>query len=230
MANYDRILVFGAHHDDELTMACTMANFVAEGTQVYVCIMTDGCEGYPRPEMKDTIAEVRSREADACDQVIGITKRFKLNSPDMALVNDKETLLKCVQIIREVKPDAIFTHGPHDNHRDHLNTHAITVQARWHAGQPVAADMGPSWTTPHLYYYKGLLDRSLPCIQLDVTATAEKRPEALATQVSQHTLFRRTKEDFLADAERIKRDRPRTTDTFWIAPKNQFSGLLPKGL
>ncbi len=230
MPHYDRILVFGAHHDDELTMACTMAKLAQEGTEVYVCIMTDGCEGYPRPEMRDTIVETRSREADEADKVLGVTRRFKLNSPDMALVNDKETLLKCVGIVRKVRPDAIFTHGPHDNHRDHLNTHANTVEARWHAGQPVAASLGESWKTPHLYFYKGLLDQSLPSIQLDVTDTGEKRAEALATQVSQHTLFRRTRADFLADAERIKRDRPRTVETFWIAPKNVFNALLPTDL
>lgn len=229
MSQYERVLVFGAHPDDELAMACTMAKLAAEGTQVYVCIMTNGCEGYPRPEMKDTIVATRRQEADACDRVLGIKGRFRPESPDMGLVNDKDTLLKCVEIIRQVRPDAVFTHGPDERHRDHLNTHLISVEACWHAGEPVAAELGPSWTTPHLYYYKGVSGLR-PSIRIDVTQTAEKRPEAMATQVSQHTLFRRTAADFQAQAESLRAHRPQTVESFWIAERVLLKGFLPKGL
>ena len=229
MQPYERILVFGAHPDDELTMAGVMAKLADQGVEVYVCIMTDGCEGYPRPEMKDTIVQMRRQEADDCDKVIGITKRFRIESPDMALTDDKETLLKCIKIVREVKPDAVFTHGPHDRHRDHINTHVVSVQAHWHAGEPVAAALGPPWKTPHLYYYKGVREL-LPSIRIDVTAYAHKRPEALATQVSQHTLFHRTADEFLAQAEQMRKNPPQTFESFWIADRNVLGGFLPKGL
>lgn len=226
---YERVLVFGAHPDDELSMGCTMAKLAAEGAAVYVCVMTDGCEGYPRPDMKDRIVEMRREEADACDKVIGVTKRYRPESPDMALTNDKETLLTCVQIIREVRPNAIFTHGPYDRHRDHLNTHAISVEAWWHAGQPVAAECGPFWKTPHLYYHKGVQD-TRPQIQIDVTDFAEKRLEALASQVSQHTLFGRTADEFLAQAESIRKNRPKTVENFWIGERVVLNGFLPQDL
>lgn len=229
MSQYERVLVFGAHPDDELTMAGAMAKFAAEGTEVYICIMTDGREGYPRPEMKDTIVALRRKEADACDRVIGIKKRFRPESPDMGLVNDKETLLKCVEIIRQVRPDAIFTHGPNERHRDHLNTHLISVEACWHAGEPVAAELGSSWATPHLYYYKGVMGLR-PSIRIDVTQAADKRLDAMATQVSQHTLFRRTADEFHAQAESIRKHRPKTIESFWIAERVVLNGFLPKGL
>jgi LmbE family N-acetylglucosaminyl deacetylase len=180
--------------------------------------------------MRDQIVALRRVEAEEANKVIGIARRIHIGSPDLGLTNDKATLKKCIQAIREERPDALFTHGPDDNHRDHIATGAISIDARWHAGEPVVAELGTSWKTPHLYYYKGVSRRELPAVIVDVSATAHKRYEALATQVSQHTLFRRTKEDFLAEASRIKQSGARYTETFWLAERNQLADFLPRGL
>ncbi|MBD3182236.1 hypothetical protein GF312_08090 [Candidatus Poribacteria bacterium] len=225
--DYKTIMVFGAHADDEIRMACTMAKLSKAGVRVVVVTMTNGCEGYPRIDMKDKIVEMRQKEADECDKVLGIARRIILDMPDMGLTNDKETLQKCIKLIREERPEAVFTHGPIDRHRDHLNTHYISVEARWHAGEPVAAELGESWYPPHLYYYKGVIGNELPSIEIDVTDTGEKVAEALATQVSQHTLFQRTKEDFLAEVEQIRKNRPKRIDTFWITEKVKLKAFLP---
>lgn len=226
--DYKKVMVFGAHADDEIRMAGTIAKMSNAGVRVVVVTMTNGCEGYPRLDMKDEIVELRRQEADECNKVLGIMRREILDIPDMGLVNDKKTLQKCIKIIREERPDAVFTHGPVDRHRDHLNTHAISVEARWHAGEPVAAELGEPWYPPHLYYYKGVADNRLPSIVIDVTQTAEKRAEALATQVSQHTLFGRTKEEFLAEVETIRKNRPKRTEKFWIADKVTLNDFLPR--
>lgn len=228
--NYKRVIIFGAHADDEIRMAGTIAKMSNAGVRVVVVTMTNGCEGYPQPEMKDTIVEVRRQEAAECNKVLGIARREILDIPDMGLVNDKETLQKCIKIIREERPEAVFTHGPIDQHRDHLNTHAISVEARWHAGEPVAAELGKPWYPPHLYYYKGVVGNELPSIVIDVTQTAEKTAEALATQVSQHTLFGRTKEEFLAEVESIRKNRPKRTERFWITERVALNDFLPIGL
>ena len=226
--DYERVLVFGAHPDDEITMANAIAKMADRGVEVTVAIYTDGCEGYPDPSMADKIVEMRAAEQAECDKVLGIARRVRFGRPDMALVNDKQTFLDTIEVIRDVGPDAIFTHGPYDNHRDHLNTHAISVEARWQAGQPVAARLGEPWRTPHLYYYKAVID-PLPRIDWDVTGYAHKRPEALATQVSQHTLFGRTREDFLAEAKRIQEARPKSSVTFWVAEKERWKEFPPRG-
>lgn len=211
--DYDRVLVFGAHPDDEIRMAPAMARMAAEGVQVVAVIFTDGSEGYPRPEMRDTIVETRARETEACRRVLGIDRYINLGAPDMGLENTKTMLKNVIRVIREVRPQAVFTHGEKDRHRDHLTTHTLSLEAWWHAGEPVAAELGPSWRTPHLYYYKNTALEG-PVVEYDVTEYAHKLPEALATQVSQHTLFRRTREDFLAEAERIKANPPRTVHRF----------------
>ncbi|HOK56282.1 MAG TPA: PIG-L family deacetylase [bacterium] len=227
--NYKKVLIFGAHPDDEITMAGTIFKMANSGTKVVVITMTDGCEGYPVLEMKEKIVEIRKKEAKECDKILGISKRIFLDIPDMGLVNNKEILKKCIKIIREEKPDAIFTHGPEDNHRDHINTHFISVEARWHAGEPVSAEFGSPWYTPHLYYYKGIT-KGLPSVIIDVTDVAEKKYEALITQTSQFTVFRKNKEDFLSEIELIKKTRPKRTEQFWIADKVTIFDFLPRSI
>ncbi len=219
---FKRVLVFAAHADDELAMAGTIGKFVQEGTEVYIVLMTDGSEGYPEPDMKETIVETRKREAAACDEVLGTAERVFLDEPDMGLQHKKDVVLKCMREIRRFRPDAIFTQGGEDNHPDHRATHRITIDAQWQAGQPVCAELGEPWRTPIVYYYKGVSVR-MPRITIDVSETAYKRQEALATQVSQHTLFGTTREQFLARAEDLRRNPQKAQETFWIAECNSFN-------
>ncbi|MFW5867586.1 MAG: PIG-L deacetylase family protein, partial [Armatimonadota bacterium] len=122
--DYSRILVFGAHPDDELTMAPTMAMLAEHGVEVYICISTNGSEGYPRPEWKDEIVEMRARDMAEADEIIGTTERLFIGADDMGLTNDKQTFKEFIRVVRQVRPDVVFTHGPHDMHRHHPNTHA----------------------------------------------------------------------------------------------------------
>ncbi len=224
--DYERILVFGAHADDEFPMAGTMAKLADQGVGVYLVTMTNGNEGYPKPEWRDTIVETRRKEAAEADKVLGVARRWILDVEDMALSLTKATLKECIRIVREARPHAVFTHGPNDRHGDHLATHTVSVQATWHAGEPVAAELGPPWRTPHVYYYKSCT-LPLPTVVFDITGYAHKFAEARATQVSQHTLFRRTKRQFLADAARIKRQRPAASERFWIVESNVLPDFLP---
>ena len=215
--DYKRVMVFGAHPDDELGMGPAMARMASEGIEVTVVVFTDGCEGYPAPELKDTIVELRARESAAAQEVLGVHKYINLAAPDMGLVNSKEMLKKVIKIIREVKPQAIFTQGERDRHRDHIATNQLSVEAFWHAGQPVSTHLGAPWKTPHLFYYKNT-DLSGPVVQYDVTEFAHKRFEAAATQESQHVLFGRTRDSFLQEAGRIKAKPPHTVVRFIIHP------------
>jgi LmbE family N-acetylglucosaminyl deacetylase len=224
--HYQRIMVFGAHQDDELVMAAGMAKMAAAGTHVVVVIMTNGCEGYPKPEMKDTIVALRAQEAEEVRRVLGVARYVNLGAPDMGLVNNKENLRKVISIIREARPEAIFTHGERERHRDHIATRDLSIEAAWHAGEPVCAELGAPWRTPHLYYYKNTALEG-PAVLFDVTEFAHKHAEALATQVSQHTLFNRTRESYLADAARIKASPPRTVLRFIIHPWTSLNRFPP---
>ncbi len=222
---FKRPLIFAAHADDELTMAGTIWRMVQSGAQVHIALMTNGQEGYPRPELKDQIVALRKKEAGECDKVLGIHERVFIDEPDMGLVWKKETVLRCLQEIRRIRPDALFTHGPSDRHPDHRATHRITMDAQWQAGEPVCAGLGESWKTPIVYYYKGV-PGGLPRVVLDTTKEAHKRFEALATQESQFTLFNATKEELLGKAEAFRKNPERSRETFWIAEANLFDRFL----
>lgn len=219
------ILIFAAHSDDELTMAGTIAKLSKDGYLVTVVVMTDGSEGYACAELESTIADVRKKEAIACDRVLGISKRIFLDFKDMGLVYSRETVQACIRVIRSVRPEKIFTHGPEDMHGDHRATHRISMDAVWHSGQPVSSALGKIWKTPAVYYYKGV-SAGLPKIVVDVTSTAYKRYEALATQESQFTLFRSTRKELLARAKVLRKSKESVRETFWIAETNTFPGFI----
>jgi len=216
--DYRRILVFGAHPDDEMTMAGSMRKLVDSGVEVHVCISTDGCEGYPHLEWKDDIVQMRRREQAEADQVMGVTQRHQIGSPDMGLVNDKQTFLRFIEVIRQVRPDAAFTHGPHDRHRDHLNTSAISLEALWQAGQPVATDQGEPWTTEHVYFFKGVQGQPAHILH-DCTGYAHIPWLARATQQSQHPLFGRSREQFEAQAASLQQANASYSESFWLTDR-----------
>lgn len=214
--NYRRVMVFGAHPDDEIAMAGTIAKLSMKRAKVTILTFTDGCEGYPMPEMKATIVATRRKESNASDKVLGVHEHIHLEIPDMALVNNKETILRCVHAIRKARPDAIFTHGPNEHHRDHIAAHAISVEARWQAGEPVAVEFGPPWETPHLFFYGGV-EGMRPHIFYDVSETEHKRLVMRAKHVSQHILWGRSKEDYLEEAKWIKRSKQKFVEQLWLA-------------
>jgi len=187
---YERALAFAAHPDDEISMGGTLARFAAKGTSVFVCQMTDGSEGYPRPDMRDTIVATRKAEAGEADKALGIERRYHLARPDMALVNDKETFKECIRVIREVKPSAIFTHGGSGKelHRDHKATYELSIEARWQAGNPVSAELGEPWRTPRVYCFGRANDPDCT-VAINVNDYVEKKIAAVKTQVSQYTLW-----------------------------------------
>ena len=227
--DYKRVLVFGAHPDDELTMAGTMAMLASRGVPWSICISTNGSEGYPRPEWRDSIVEMRAREMAECDKVLGIAERICIGADDMGLTNDKATFKEFIRVIRAVRPDVVFTHGPHDYHRDHLATHAISIEAAWQGGQPVSTDLGEPWRTPLVLYYKAVSDRR-PDIMVDVTGFAHIRPLARATQVSQFALWHTTAEQLQSEAERLQASSQPVTESFWMTGRTHLSYLPPVDL
>lgn len=214
-------VVFAAHPDDEIQMGGTMARMAAEGTRLVVVQMTDGCEGYPDPSMKDRIVEMRRREAEQANQVLGVAKRHMLGRPDMGLVNDKATLQEVIRIIRAEKPEAAFTQGDNTLHRDHANSFHISIEALWHAAEPVAVALGEPWKTPEIYVYVDA-KTDLEPFPVDVTGFGHKHIEAFGTQESQYTLFGEhwglgSREAFDREIDRLKREGGRQTEHFWTA-------------
>ena len=181
-----RILVFGAHPDDEtIGVGGTIALFSDAGYEVYVvtfCWSEKGDwsdTGYAKAEWKEKISEMRRREALAADKVLGVRERIGLGLPTQGVVNDRETYQRVVEIIRRVRPIAIFTHYGEDKHRDHRAVSQITEEAWWKASENVLADLGEPWRARTLFFYEVLELFTHPTHIVDVTETFQRKIEAL---------------------------------------------------
>jgi LmbE family N-acetylglucosaminyl deacetylase len=187
---WNNALVFCAHADDEI-IGCggTIARLRAQGARVTVAVYTVGETSYTTPGAKGTIAAARHGEMKACDRVLGISRRIKLGRPTQGVVNDRETYQLTTRIIREVRPDVIFTHAYGDKHRDHRAIAEMVDEARWKASEPVLADMGRPWYTPELYFFEIWELFPTPSIAVDITPFFKTKMRAMRTQASQMSVL-----------------------------------------
>lgn len=185
---WQRALVFGAHVDDEIIgPGGTLAALADRGTQITVVTFTggDADTGYARAEWKGNIGQLRRAEAAAVDKILGIHRRIFLGYPVQGVPNDTEAYRQCVRLIRQVRPDVIFTHWGEDKHRDHRNINAVTDEARWKAAENLMPDYGEPWYTPELYYYELLELFPHPTILVDITATMARKVDAMKACTTQ---------------------------------------------
>ena len=160
------ILSVWAHPDDE-SYCCggLMADAVRNGRRV-VCISatrgelgsTDESRWPPGP----ALADVRTRELEACLGILGITEHHWLDYPDggCAEVDDAEAVARIRAIAEEVQPDTVLTFGPDGAtwHPDHIAVSRWATKAV--AGSKAAVHYNS--TTPEWYaYMAGFVDPSM---------------------------------------------------------------------
>jgi LmbE family N-acetylglucosaminyl deacetylase len=183
---WNTVLVFGAHGDDEIVgPGGTISRLAARGAQIVVVTFAAGETSYSTVDLKDKMIELRTKEFEACNRVLGISERILLGKPNQGVPNDRDTYQQCVTIIRKYKPDVILTHYFEDKHRDHRAVSQVVDEARWKASEGVLADMGTPWYTPRLYYYEVFELFTHPSLVVDITDTLPKKIEAMETQVTQ---------------------------------------------
>lgn len=118
----DRALAVGAHPDDvEFGAGATLAKWAAAGTEVSVCICTDGSKGTWDPDADlDELIVTRQREARAAIAELGGTGEVVfLGRVDGELENDRATRSELAKVIRELRPDVLVGHDPWQRYRLH---------------------------------------------------------------------------------------------------------------
>ena len=186
MNEYKNVLVFCAHPDDEI-IGCggTIAKLSEKGATITVVMFTLGETGYTQPGQREEFSQVREREKDRYDHILGISNRIVLGKPCQDVVNDVDTYRQCIRICREVTPDVVFTHSPADRHRDHRAVSEITTEACWKASEPVLADYGKPWNVQHVFFFEIFELFSQPSLIVDITDTLPAKRRAMETQASQ---------------------------------------------
>lgn len=129
MSSY-RIMLIGAHPDDnELTGGGLAALHLANGGEVKMLSLTDGCRGHHIM----TCEQTRERRYAEIQEV---AKRFGLSYdmwdvPDGELEATLENRKRLIRDIRSFAPDLIITHRPCDYHPDHRNASILVQDASY---------------------------------------------------------------------------------------------------
>lgn len=183
--DFDRVLVFGAHPGDEVKgVGGTIAKLSLEGAEVNVVIFTKKEGSYGEQKKKRNVKRDSSPEISEVDRMLGVENRTKLNEPIQDVKSSTANLQRCVEIIRECKPDVIFSHANHDKHRDHKAVATIVDEARWQAATRMFPGSGKPWSALKLYYYETLDPFTFPHLVVDITDTFKEKKEALKMNIA----------------------------------------------
>jgi len=120
-----RVVCIGAHPDDvEIGLGGTIAKLVRSGASVTIVDLTDG-----EPTPFGT-REIRAREAKEAAAILG-AERVTLSLPNRELADTAEARRELAEVLREIRPDALFIPYPEDAHPDHIAASQIALSARF---------------------------------------------------------------------------------------------------
>ena len=123
------VLVIGAHPDDEVLGAGgAIAKHVDSGDEVHTLIVTEGTTAQYDDER---LIEQKRDEAQACADVLGVSKVHFGNLPDMRLDDVKHIEINTIieTVCKEINPDIVYTHSRREVNRDHVAVHDSTLVA-----------------------------------------------------------------------------------------------------
>jgi bacillithiol biosynthesis deacetylase BshB1 len=174
------ILVMAAHPDDaELSCAGTILKHIAEGKKVGIVDFTQGelgTRGTP---------EIRLKESADATKILGLHARENLGIRDGFFINDEETQLKLIEIIRKYQPEVVLANALEDRHPDHGKGAQLAIDACFLSGlrQIKTGDLS-AWRPKQVYHY--IQDRYLePDFVIDITAHWDQKEAAIRAFKSQ---------------------------------------------
>jgi LmbE family N-acetylglucosaminyl deacetylase len=120
--NIKRVLFIQPHPDDnQIAAGGTIAAMVSRGVEVFELTVLD--DRYLDLTYKGEGLTVRQKEALAAQELLGMKNAGFLDFGDRTKASAREISEKIVEVIREVKPDAVFTADPNlenECHEDHI--------------------------------------------------------------------------------------------------------------
>lgn len=200
-----RALIVTAHPDDaEFGAAGTVAKWSREGWEFYYLLCTNGSKGTDDPNLPpEKLVPMREREQRAAAAAAGGKDVYFLGYEDGELVYTRELLGRVVRVIREVRPDAVFTHNPETlimrfgdephfgavNHSDHRCAGLVAVDAVYPAARDALnfPEQIREGLQPHkvseIYLFG--TNRNDSDFAVDITDTLDRKIAALQAHESQ---------------------------------------------
>ncbi len=192
-----RFMVIVGHPDDaDFGPAGAASAWIEAGSKGWLVCCTSGDAGGEDPNFDPLeLARAREEEQRRAAEVVGYEGVSFLHQPDGALVNDLPLREMLVREIRTFKPDAVMCGDPEVgihggggiNHTDHRAAAMAAVDAVYPAARnpmafPWLARNGlPAHRVRRLY----LMWSNQPDTWIDVSATADRKIEALRAHASQ---------------------------------------------
>lgn len=192
-----RFMVIAAHPDDaDFGPAATAARWIDAGATGWLVCCTSGDAGGDDPDADPLELAVR-REAEqrAAAAIVGYAGVSFLHQPDGALANDLALRELLVREIRTFRPDAVLATDPEVlfygdggiNHVDHRAAGMAAVDAVYPAARnPMSFPwLARGGLAAHEVRRLYLFWPNHPMVRVDVTATIERKIEALRAHASQ---------------------------------------------
>jgi len=179
------ILVIAPHADDEiLGVGGTIAKYIAEGHNVYICIVT--C-GHPSMFSHESIKNVK-KEAKDSHSFLGIKDTIFLNLPAVLIseVPKYEINEKIYNVLDRINPDIVFIPHFGDMHLDHnIVSQSVMVGARPIKSHKIMEIYSyetlseTEWNIPHMS------KAFIPNTYVDISRYLEKKISAMSFYASQ---------------------------------------------
>lgn len=177
-----RILVFAPHNDDEiLGVGGTMAKYIKQGHEVYVCELTSGA-------MYKTL----QREAQDAHKLLGVKETYFLNFPVVQLrnLNQGEVNSAIGEIVRKVNPDIAYIPHHGDMHIDHEETAKAAMVALRPVNCPDLKAIYAYETLSETEWNIPSVDNAfIPNVWVDITETIDDKIKAMKCYGSQIKAF-----------------------------------------
>ena len=178
------ILAFGAHPDDvELGAGATLAKHAAQGYKTGIIDLTFGemgTRGTP---------EIRLEEANVAAKILGCSIRENLGLRDGFLVNDENSQLEVIKMIRKYQPDIVICNAPKDRHPDHGIASSLVVESCFKAGlRKLVTELDgleqEAWRPKSIFHYLQYYALD-PDLIVDTTNFYGKKEESILAHKSQ---------------------------------------------
>jgi len=189
-----------AHPDDqEFSVGGTLARWARAGCEIVSVIVTSGDSGSNDPAKdgshKQELAELREKEQQAANTILGIKETVFLHYPDGELEPTIALRRDLTRVIRQYKPDTVVTGNPEgwfygDEYLNHPD-HRAAAQAACEAVFPSAgtrlifADLLAEGYEPHDVRRLYIHGTEKSNTWVDITETMDIKIQALQQHVSQ---------------------------------------------
>lgn len=184
-----KVLVVAPHADDEVLGAGgTIAKNIAEGNEVYVCVVTRGEE----PLFSKKVTEQVREETFRAHELLGIKKTFFLEFPAVMLEKAERYKLNgsIINVIQEINPHEVYIPHMGDMQKDHqIVNEAVMVAVRPKYKHKVRAVYAYETLSETEWNIPNTVNAFIPTVYQDVSNFLEKKKQALACFESQISDF-----------------------------------------